>query len=252
MPLLQAADSALWPALRGGLIVSCQAEGDSPFNSPEGVAMFAQAAVQGGAVGIRSEGLAKTRRILEAVAVPVIGLLKTAFADGSVCISGTLAGVRELAEMGCAVVAVDGTGREREGLSGPDFIRRIRQEIGCRVMADIATLAEGEACAAAGADCLSTTLSGYTPETRHLKAAGPDLHLLQQLAARVAIPVFAEGRINTPGEAAQALAAGAWGVVAGSAITRPALITEWYVAALTPPPGPLPGEEGELVSGSSF
>lgn len=232
MPPFQPADSAFWAALRGGLIVSCQAEGDSPFNTPEGVALFAQAAVQGGAVGIRSEGLAKTRSILETVDVPVIGLLKTAFPDGSVCITGALAGVRELAELGCAVVAVDGTQREREGLSGPEYIRRIKQEIGCRVMADIATLAEGEACAAAGADCLSTTLSGYTPETAHRKAAGPDLELLQQLAARVALPVFAEGRINTPAEAALARQAGAWGVVAGSAITRPALVTQWYVAAL--------------------
>ena len=194
--------------------------------------MFAQAAVQGGAVGIRSEGLAKTRRILETVQVPVIGLLKTAFPNGSVCISGSLAAVRELAALGCAIVAVDGTNREREGLSGPDFIRRIKQEIGCRVMADIATQAEGEACAAAGADCLSTTLSGYTPETAHRQAAGPDLELLRQLAGRVDVPVFAEGRINTPAEAAAALRAGAWGVVAGSAITRPALVTQWYVAAL--------------------
>lgn len=232
MSLIQAPDAAFWRGLRGGLIVSCQAEGDSPFNSPEGVAMFAQAAVQGGAVGIRSEGLAKTRRILKTVTVPVIGLLKTAFPDGSVCITGALGAVQELAAMGCAVVAVDGTRRAREGLSGPDFIRRIKQETGCRVMADIATLAEGEACAAAGADCLSTTLSGYTPETAHLKAAGPDLELLRQLAGRVAIPVFAEGRVNTPAGAARALQAGAWGVVAGSAITRPALITAWYVAAL--------------------
>ena len=232
MSPFQPADLPLWAALRGGLVVSCQAEGDSPFNTPEGVALFARAAVQGGAVGIRSEGLAKTRRILAMVSVPVIGLLKTTFPDDSVCISGTLGAVRELAAMGCAVVAVDGTQREREGLRGPDFIRRVKQEIGCQVMADIATRAEGEACAAAGADCLSTTLSGYTPETVHLKIAGPDLELLRQLTGRVAIPVFAEGRLNTPAEAVLALRAGAWGVVAGSAITRPALITEWYVAAL--------------------
>lgn len=232
MSSFQPADLPFWTALRGGLIVSCQAEGDSPFNTPEGVALFARAAVQGGAVGIRSEGLAKTRRIIETVEVPVIGLLKTAFPDGSVCITGALAGVRELAAMGCAVVAVDGTQREREGLRGPDFIRRIKQEIGCRVMADIATRAEGEACAAAGADCLSTTLSGYTPETAHHRAAGPDLELLRQLLQLLPLPVFAEGRLNTPADAALARQAGAWGVVAGSAITRPALVTQWYVAAL--------------------
>ncbi|AII50824.1 N-acetylmannosamine-6-phosphate 2-epimerase [Hymenobacter sp. APR13] len=221
-----------WPALRGGLIVSCQAEGDSPFNSPDGVARFAQAAVLGGAVGIRSEGLDKTRRILTEVNVPVIGLLKSSFADGTVCITGTLAGVRALAEMGCAIVAIDGTLRTRENLNGPDFIRQVKTEVGCLVMADIATVAEGEACVAAGADCLSTTLSGYTPETAHLNAAGPDLALVRELAARVRVPVFAEGRLNTPADAAAARQAGAWAVVAGSAITRPTLITEWYVQAL--------------------
>ncbi|MCU7497403.1 MAG: N-acetylmannosamine-6-phosphate 2-epimerase, partial [Ignavibacteria bacterium] len=45
----------IFERLKHGLVVSCQAEGDSPFNSPEGVAMFARAAVQGGAKGIRSE-----------------------------------------------------------------------------------------------------------------------------------------------------------------------------------------------------
>ncbi|MBT2558601.1 N-acetylmannosamine-6-phosphate 2-epimerase [Hymenobacter sp. ISL-91] len=228
----------LWATLHHGLIVSCQAEGDSPFNTPEGVALFARAAAQGGAVGIRSEGLEKTRRILAEVSLPVIGLLKSSFPDGSVCITGTLAGVRELAALGCAVVAIDGTARRREGLTGPEFIARVKAEVGCLVMADIATVAEGEACATAGADCLSTTLSGYTPETAAHKTAGPDLELLRQLVGRVRVPVLAEGRFNTPADAALARQAGAWAVVAGSAITRPALITEWYVQALQ-------GAEGE-------
>ncbi len=73
--------------LKYGLIVSCQAEGDDPFNSPEGVALFARASQMGGATGIRSEGIAKTKEILKRVDIPVIGLVKDEFEDGSVCIT---------------------------------------------------------------------------------------------------------------------------------------------------------------------
>jgi putative N-acetylmannosamine-6-phosphate epimerase len=58
------------------------------------------------------------------------------------------------------------------------------------------------------------------------------LTLIQQLTQAVAIPVIAEGRIRTPHQARQALDAGAYGVVVGSAITRPVEITRWFVEAL--------------------
>ena len=45
-------------------------------------------------------------------------------------------------------------------------------------------------------------------------------------------PVFAEGRYNTPLEAAKGIENGAWAVVVGSAITRPHLITKWFSEAL--------------------
>lgn len=38
-------------SLRGEMIVSCQAEGKDPFNKPEYVALFAQAAIMGGRKG---------------------------------------------------------------------------------------------------------------------------------------------------------------------------------------------------------
>jgi len=52
------------------------------------------------------------------------------------------------------------------------------------------------------------------------------------LAARVDVPIVAEGRIATPQQARAALDAGAWTVVVGGAITRPELITARFVAAL--------------------
>lgn len=221
----------IFTSLHHGLIVSCQAEGDSPFNSPDGVLMFAQAAMAGGAVAIRSEGIAKTKRIVDALPLPVIGLVKSSFADGSVRITGSFKDVEELMQCGAAIVAIDGTFRMREGLTGPEFIAAVKQRYQCTVMADIATRTEAEACAAAGADCVSTTLSGYTPDTR-TSDPGPDTTLLKDLASSLSIPVIAEGRINTPEAAAMMHAHGAWSIVVGSAITRPAEITKWFVAAV--------------------
>jgi N-acylglucosamine-6-phosphate 2-epimerase len=217
--------------LQKGLIVSCQSEGASPFNSPEGVTMFARAAASAGAAGIRSEGIDKTRMIIGEIQLPVIGLVKSSFEDGCVRITGTFKDVEDLLSIGTTIVAIDGTFRLREGLTGPDFIERIKQQYDCIVMADIATEREAIACTAAGADCISTTLSGYTPETRHA-AMAPDFSLLAALARNLQLPIIAEGRITTPAMAAKAMTLGAWSVVVGSAITRPADITKWFIDAI--------------------
>lgn len=220
-------------ALRNGLVVSCQAEGDDPFNAPEGVTLFARAAIMGGAVGIRTEGKAKTAEIKRNVAVPVIGLIKSYFDDGFVKITGSTEDILDLIEINCDIIAIDGTFRKRESLSGPDFIRSIKREHSCIIMADIATIEEGLACVEAGADCLSTTLSGYTPETRsRLSDHQPDFALLEELVKQSPIPVFAEGRINTPDDAKKMMNLGAWGVVVGTVITRPRVVTSWFVDAL--------------------
>ena len=198
--------------------------------------MFAQVAEQNGAAAIRSEGIAKTRTIVERVSLPVIGLVKTQFPDGSVCITGSFDAVEELLTTGCDVVAIDGTLRSRpapdEFLNGPEFIREVKRCYDCIVMADISTEEDAAACVAAGADCLSTTLSGYTPETKHLAADRPHLDLLTHLADSHSLPVFAEGRFNAPDWAGQAIANGAWSVVVGSAITRPGRITRWFADAI--------------------
>ena len=223
----------LFANLKGKLIVSCQAEGESPFNSPSGVSMFAVAAAQGGASGIRSEGVDKTKKILETVKLPVIGLVKSKFDDGYVKITGTVKDVDDLISIGTHIIAVDGTFRIRENLTGPDFIKKIKSTYNCVVMADIATVEEGIACANSGADCISTTLSGYTPETKSLQTNLPDFDLLETLVSKLDLPVFAEGRVNSPALASKMKQLGAWSIVVGSAITRPTDITKWYVQELT-------------------
>ena len=224
----------IFHALQNGLVVSCQAEGDDPFNSPEGVTLFARAAIMGGAVGIRTEGKLKTAEIKKHVSVPVIGLIKSYFDDGFVRITGTHQDIPDLIEAKSDIIAIDGTSRRREDLTGPQFIEKIKREYPCLIMADIATVDEGMACVEAGADCLSTTLSGYTPETQSKIADHqPDYALLEELVKHSPIPVFAEGRINTPDDARRMMNLGAWGVVVGTVITRPRVVTSWFVDAVT-------------------
>ncbi|MBP0652193.1 N-acetylmannosamine-6-phosphate 2-epimerase, partial [Mycobacterium tuberculosis] len=75
------------------------------------------------------------------------------------------------------IVALDCTPRPRLGEPPEVLVRRIRDELGAEVFADIATLEEGLAAADMGATYVSTTLSGYTAATQP-KPKGPDLKLV--------------------------------------------------------------------------
>ena len=215
--------------LKGGMIVSCQSEGDDPFNAdPEYMALFARAAEMGGAIGIRTQGIAKLEAIKRATKLPVIGLLKSQFPDGTVKITGSFAEVEQLIASKSDIVAIDGTFREREGFSGPEFIKEVKKRYSCCVLADIATYEEAKACEEASADCVSTTLNGYTPDTLQFHD-GPNYDVLKECVNGLSIPVFAEGRYNIPAEARKAMELGAYSVITGTAITRPRVITQWFV-----------------------
>jgi N-acylglucosamine-6-phosphate 2-epimerase len=96
-------------------------------------------------------------------------------------------------------------------------------------MADVSTVAEGLAAYDAGADLVSTTLSGYTSDSVAME--GPDLQLVEELALR-GVPTVAEGRIGSPQQARSALERGAMFVVVGRAITDPVFQTAAYVSTL--------------------
>ena len=218
--------------LKGGMIVSCQSEGDDPFNSnPDYMGLFAKAAEMGGALGIRTQGIEKLKAIKSAVSLPVIGLLKSQFPDGTVRITGSFKEVEMLIEASSDIVAIDGTFREREGLTGPEFIKAVKQKYGCVVLADIATCEEAKACVENGADAVSTTLNGYTPDTISCVEL-PNLYLLEEILREIEVPVFAEGRYNVPADAQKAMEMGAYGVISGTALTRPRIITKWFVEAV--------------------
>jgi N-acylglucosamine-6-phosphate 2-epimerase len=208
--------------LQSGLIVSCQAEGDSPFNSPEFIVAFAQAAELGGAVAVRIAEVKNVRAVRKSVALPIIGITKDEFENGEALITPTLEDVDGLITVGSSLIALDATIRIRpNGLTGARMVQQVRRRYGVPVIADISTFEEGVEAAKAGAEFLATTLSGYTTYTSQRDNGEPDFELLRDLAREFPNKVIAEGRFWTPEQAAEAMRLGALAVVVGTAITRP-------------------------------
>lgn len=218
--------------LKRGLIVSCQAEEGSPFNSPEFIVAFAKAAELGGAVAVRLCGAENISAVRKQVLLPIIGIAKSTFPDGSVLITPTLDDVEAIILAGADIVALDATRRVRpSGLTGTGMIVTIKKRLNIHVMADVATFDEGMAAADAGAEYVGTTLSGYTPNTKQKDMSKPDFDLVTKLAQHLPDQVIAEGRIWTPEQATEALHCGAFAVVVGTVITRPIEIVKRFVRA---------------------
>ncbi len=216
-------------AVKGKLIVSCQALEDEPLHGAGVMAKMAVAAKLGGAAAIRANGPADISAIKAAVDLPVIGLYKQG--DSGVYITPTFEAAAEIAAAGADVIALDCTDRPRpDGLPVSQLLERIQRELKVPIFADVSTLAEAKAAADMGVAMMAPTLSGYTDQSP--AQAAPDFDLLERMIETLALPVIAEGRIHTPQQARRAMDMGAWAVVVGSAITRPRMITARFAAAL--------------------
>ena len=214
--------------LKGTLIVSSQAYPGEPMRHPETMAQMSLAAELGGASAIRCQGLADISAIKGQVDVPVIGLWKEG--HEGVYITPTLRHARACVMAGADVVAIDATSRPRpDGLTFEETVAALKDET--LIMADCACMDDVRRAVAAGCDIISTTLAGYTDDRP--KTDGPDLDFVREaVAAAGDIPVFCEGRVHNPAQAAAAIQAGAWAVVVGTAITHPTSITSWFVDAV--------------------
>lgn len=221
--------------IRHGLIVSCQALEHEPLYTEAGgiMPLMAKAAAQSGAVGIRANTVRDIMQIKAAVDLPVIGIIKKDYPGTSMYITVTMAEVDALVSCGTDIVAVQGTSALRpDGKTSPDFIREIKSKYPEQlIMADIATFEEAVACAEAGADFVGTTMRGYTPETQGIDSI--DFDFICTLSEKCSVPVIAEGHIHYPAQAAKALDSGAFALVVGGAITRPAEITARFVSAIS-------------------
>ncbi|UCC67823.1 MAG: N-acetylmannosamine-6-phosphate 2-epimerase [Armatimonadota bacterium] len=216
--------------LKGGLIVSCQAEEGEPFYAPESMARFAKSAELGGAVGVRAKE-PDIRAIREICSLPIIGIDKVYVEGFEVYITPGFQDAQRIAAAGASIIALDCTPRPRPGgVTMEELVQRIKSELKLPVMADISTVEEALAAEKAGADIVATTLSGYTAYSK--RGDGPDWPLLDAIVRAVKVPVIAEGGIATPAAARRALDMGAWAVVIGSAITRPIDLTKRFVSAL--------------------
>ena len=216
--------------LRGGLVVSCQARADNPLHGPAMMAVMGQAAVLGGAVGIRADGPADIAAIRRAVDVPIVGISKVPDEQGQTFITPTAAAARAVIDAGARLVALDGTARSRPGGESLATVIAAIHEHGGVALADVGTVRDADYAVESGADAVGTTLSGYTPDSPRQEE--PDFALLQRLVADCPVPVFAEGRIWTRDEARRAIALGAAFVVVGTAITNPMAITKRFVQAI--------------------
>lgn len=225
---------ALFDQIKGGLIVSCQALEHEPLYTKEGGVMplMAKAAAQSGAVGIRANTVRDITQIKAVVDLPVIGIIKKDYPGTPMYITVTMAEVDALVECGVDILAVQGTSALRpDGSTAADFIRQIKAKYPQQlIMADIATLEEAMACAEAGADFVGTTMRGYTPETKGIDDI--DFAFITELTQKCPAKVIAEGHIHSPEQAVQALQAGAFALVIGGAITRPAEITARFTGAI--------------------
>ena len=214
-----------------GLVVSCQAPVDSPLHEPAVIAAMAQAAVNQGAAGVRIDTPTHVAAVRSRLDQPIIGLWKRQIPGFDVYITPQFHHAAKIAEAGADVIAIDATLRDRpNGATVAELIAQIHADLNKPVMADIDSLEAAIAAVAAGADCVGTTLYGYTAETQHLSPPGFDL--LTELVKTLKIPVICEGGIASPEMARRAIELGATTVVVGTAITGIDLQVKAYRSAL--------------------
>ncbi|MCH4207692.1 MAG: N-acetylmannosamine-6-phosphate 2-epimerase [Solobacterium sp.] len=219
-------------AVKGGLVVSCQALPDEPLHSSFIMSRMALAAFQGGAVGIRANTVEDITEIRKTVDLPIIGIIKEVYPDSEVYITPTMKEVDALMACGVEVLAMDATKRTRpNGRELKEFFTEVRAKYPEQLfMADCSSQEEGMAAAEMGFDLIGTTMAGYTTYTKGRVV--PPFDMIEYLVKNCGKPVIAEGNIGTPEQLREALDLGVHCAVVGGAITRPLQITRKFTAVI--------------------
>jgi len=200
-----------------GIILSVQLEPTDPIKDPCFVLNMSKMAEVIGAVAIRTNGGEHVRLLKEHISIPIIGLVKNRLYE--TYITPTFKDVREVADAGCDIVAIDCTHRNHPTPLKElfDMVRNNYPNI--EIIADIADEYDARQALSLEPDYLATTLSGYTEYTKNTKL--PNIELVRKLVSFSTIPVIAEGGYSKEEEIEQAFFAGAYAVVIGTEITRP-------------------------------
>lgn len=218
-------------ALKGNLVVSCQALEYEPLYSSFIMGRMALAAREGGALGIRANTGKDIREIRKNVDLPIIGIVKRNYEGSSVYITPTMKEVDELIEVGTEIIAMDATGSLRpRNITLDEFFFKVKEKYPEQLlMADCSTVEEAIHADELGFDFIGTTMVGYTYQSRNDIIEADDFGILKKILSNVKHRVIAEGNINSPAKAARAIELGAFCVVVGSVITRPQYITKLFV-----------------------
>lgn len=204
------------------IIVSCQADPQTPTNFVDMIVAFARSAEMGGANGLRLEGSANVKAVRTVTPLPIIAINKSYTTDDKVLITGDHKQIPLLVTAGAEIIAFDATERERPS-SLEEIVHTIHEQ-GALALADIQSLDDVERCIQLGVDAIATTLSVW-----NLPEYVPDIQLIQDIKQITDLPIIAEGNFWSSDDVKRAFDAGAYSVVIGSAITRPWRITEYYV-----------------------
>ncbi len=102
-------------ALKGRLIVSCQALPNEPLHSSFIMGRMALAAKMAGARGIRANTKEDIAEIQRMVDLPIIGIVKRDYEDSGIYITPTMREIDELMEVKPEIIALDATNRLRPG-----------------------------------------------------------------------------------------------------------------------------------------
>lgn len=220
-------------SIKRGIIVSCQPyNGKEPFYDYEFIKRFAMSAEFGGAVAVRIECSSNIRRLIaNGISIPIIGLIKKFNPEQNIdriSITPTIREVTELYKSGAHIIATDITIREGRN---KNYYRYFLKEIentykDVDIFADVSTIDEAIIAQDLGVSYISSTLTGYTEETKNQTV--PNFDILSMFEKYISIPYIAEGGYSRFEDVRTALSYGVHGVAVGTAITRPHILTEKY------------------------
>lgn len=231
--ILSEKNKQLLDSIKDGLIVSCQAKKDDPIYLPGIIEKMAEAAIWGGAVGLRLNEPENIRAVRKVTNLPIIGLWKQYSESSDVFLTPTLEAVDAVVKAGADILALDATNRLNiNNKKAYTLIKKVKEKYpDLLILGDIRNAEDAKLALNAGADMIAPTLYRFDPQAKSTE--NPDFKMLAKIIKVTESlgfgKVLMEGKIHTPEEAMESLYLGAYAVVVGSAITRPHLSTKRFV-----------------------